>query len=300
MLRLLNCYLPFGPLLRSIGIPVSVRWPTLLLVLGAIHCLGTLYDAFANEPWLYSLEEEHSLFWSGAYSASLRPFPLPNVVAETTLWQAFIGWNLSGSLGLLFMGLLHLMSGSSLHVALTFLTCIIIWCYALIVLLYFFYLPALVLLVAAVGATLDLTGRKISHPYHGLSLSSVVSTFGPVPLLLAGVSHLIVALGYPRVFAPIDRIPFRKLSEIFLRLPASFGCQTTFWQVYVGSAIINGLACCAISTHTFLILNSKTSSQSLIILCRGGGLLLLLISLSYSLWMPKLVTATFLICLFLK
>ena len=158
--------------------------------------------------------------------------------------------------------------------------------------------------VAAIGSSSDLLDQwtsislfkpVIRDPSKAMSsnLRSVSATVAALAILMTTVIHLIAALIHPRIFAPIEHKVFFQLRETSLSLPMLFGCQTTFWQVYIGSSTTHSLTVCTLALSSILIINSRTLAQSVPVLhcLRAVGILLLLTSLMYSLWLSPITIA---------
>src|SRR3989338_3766676 len=185
------------PNTNGIRIPIRIRWQVLLIVIGLAHGIGTLYDAISSQPCMFAADTAHELVWSHTYSVYLRLLPHPYFREQLWLWPAFIGWNLSTSVGFLFIGWLHLVLPASsprddppFHCALLTLACIIISAWALISLLYFFYIPALMLSLITLGALSELrslsTQRALTSPPlqpKERMTGSALFTLGALPIL---------------------------------------------------------------------------------------------------------------------
>ena len=303
--------LPFGPLPKflSIKVPFRVHWQILLIILGVAHAMGTLYDAISASPWLYATDREHESFWVDIYAAQIRLFPGPQFAESLMFWPAFIGWNLSSSLGWIFLGSLHLTLPSSsyqddpvVHTTLLYLAFITILMCVLTALQFFSYLSALGLLSMAAGVWSDLRSlatQRIRPPTmlpRVFSVSSMFFTLGAIPILLSGVSHFLMATVHPILLVPINRPLYHQLTEVKLVQPFFFG--STFWQVYLGINITHGLSIVAISLSSIFVGNSRILLRyPKVFWCLlGTGVTLAWISICCWFWLPTMAVLSFVIC----
>ena len=303
--------LPFGPLPKflSIKVPFRVRWQILLIILGVVHAMGTLYDAMSTSPWLYTTDREQESFWVDIYTAEIRLFPGPQFAESLMFWPAFIRWNLSSSLGWIFLGSLHLTLPSSsyqddpvVHTTLLYLAFITILTCALTALQFFSYLSALGLLLMAAGVWSDLRSlatQRVRPPIMPPRVSSARAMFfalGTIPILLSGVSHFLMATVHPILLVPMNRLLYRQLTEAKLAQPFFFG--STFWQAYLGININHGLSIVAISLSSIFVGNSRTLLRyPKVLRCLlGTGVTLAWISICCWFWVPTMAVFLFVIC----